>query len=183
VEQAQATLERLMEPATENEFAEAEAMVRQAQAQVDLLLAGARSEEIAAAEALVAEAEAALGQAQASLADAELRAPFAGTIAESYVKVGEQVLAGVPVVELADFSAWQVDTDDLTELDVVRVQEGDEVRVTFDAIKGLELAGKVVGVKSIGREKLGDITYVVTAHLDEQDARLRWNMTAVVTIP
>ena len=183
VEQAQATLERLMEPATENEFAEAEAMVRQAQAQVDLLLAGARSQEIAAAEALVAEAEAALEQAQASLADTELRAPFAGTIAESYVKAGEQVVAGVPVVELADFSAWQVETDDLTELDVVRVREGNEVYVTFDAIEGLELAGKVVAIKSIGREKLGDITYLVTVQLDEHDARLRWIMTAVVTIP
>ncbi len=183
VEQAQATLERLMEPATENEFAEAEAMVRQAQARVELLLAGARSEEIAAAEAMVAEAEAALEQARASLADTELRAPFAGTIADSYVKIGEQVVAAVPVIELADFAAWQVETDDLTELDVVRVQEGDEVHVTFDAIEDLEITGKVVRVKSIGREKLGDITYVVTVQLDEQDSRLRWNMTALVTIP
>ena len=91
-------------------------------------------------------------------------------------------LAVVPAVELADLSAWQVETDDLTELDVVRVQEGDRVSVTFDAIDDLELPGKVVHIKPIGREKLGDITYVVTVRLAEQDARLRWNMTAVVTI-
>lgn len=183
VKQAQASLDRLMKPATENELAEAEAMVRQAQAQLDLMLAGIRKEEIAAAEALVAEAEAAVQQARASLADTELRAPFAATIADSYVKAGEQVVAGVPVIELADLSAWQVETDDLTELDVVRVQEGDEVLVTFDAIEDLEVAGTVVRIKSIGREKLGDITYTVVVRLDEQDARLRWNMTAVVTIP
>jgi hypothetical protein len=64
----------------------------------------------------------------------------------------------------------------------VRVQEGDEVLVTFDAIEGLEIAGTVVRIKSIGREKLGDITYTVAVQLDDQDARLRWNMTAVVTI-
>lgn len=183
VEQAQAHLDRLMNPATENELAEAEALVRQAQAQLDLVLAGIRKEEIAVAEALVAEAEAAVRQARASLADTELRAPFAGTIADCYVKAGEQVVAGVPVVELADLSVWQVKTSDLTELDIVRVQAGDEVSVTFDAIEELELAGKVVHIKPIGREQLGDITYAVTVQLDRQDARLRWNMTAVVTIP
>ena len=182
VKQAQANLDRLMNPATENDLAEAEAMVNQAQAQLDLTLEGVRDEEIAAAQALVAEAEAALQQARASLADTELRAPFSGTVADSYVKIGEQVVAGVPVIDLADFSMWQVETDDLTELDVVRVQEGDEVLVAFDAIDGLEIPGTVVGIKSIGREKLGDITYEVTVQLDEQDARLRWNMTAVVTI-
>ena len=182
VEQAQANLDRLLTPATDSELAEGEAAVRQAQAQLDLVLAGIRAEEIAAAEALVAEAEAAVQQARASLADTELRAPFSGTVADSYVKPGEQVVAGVPVVELADLGAWQVETNDLTELDIVRVQAGDEVAVTFDAIESLELSGRVVRVKSIGRERLGDITYVVTVQLDEQDPRLRWNMTAVVTI-
>jgi multidrug efflux pump subunit AcrA (membrane-fusion protein) len=182
VMQAQASLERLLEPATESELAEAEAMVRQAQAQLDLMLAGVREEQIAAAEALVAEAEAAVQQARASLADTELRVPFAGTVADSYVKAGEQVVAGVPVVELADLSALQVETDDLTELDVVRVQEGDEALVTFDAIDGLEVPGTVMRIEPIGREKLGDITYTVVIRLDQQDARLRWNMTAVVTI-
>jgi multidrug efflux pump subunit AcrA (membrane-fusion protein) len=182
VMQAQASLERLLEPATESELAEAEAMVRQAQAQLDLMLAGVREEQIAAAEALVAEAEAAVQQARASLADTELRVPFAGTVADIYVKAGEQVVAGVPVVELADLSALQVETDDLTELDVVRVQEGDEALVTFDAIDGLEVPGTVMRIEPIGREKLGDITYTVVIRLDQQDARLRWNMTAVVTI-
>jgi HlyD family secretion protein len=183
VKQAQANLDWLLEPVTENEIAEAEAMVRQAQAQVELLEAGVRDEEIAAAMAGVAEAEAALSQARASLSDTELRAPFAGSVAALHVKPGEQVVAGVPVAELADLAAWQVETDDLTELDIVQVQEGDRVLVTFDAIEGLELAGMVVRIKSIGQEKLGDITYTVVVRLDDQDPRLRWNMTAVVTVP
>ena len=183
VKQAQANLDRLLEPVTENEIAEAEAMVRQAQAQVELLQAGVRDEEIAAAAAAVAGAEAALQQARASLADTELRAPFAGSLAALHVKPGEQVVAGMPIAELADLAAWQVETDDLTELDIVQVQEGDRVMVTFDAIENLELPGTVERIKSIGQEKLGDITYTVVVRLDEQDSRLRWNMTAVVTVP
>jgi multidrug resistance efflux pump len=181
VNRAQANLDRLLEPATENEIAEVEAMVRQAEAQVDLLKAGARTEEIAAAKANVAEAVAGLQQAQASLADTELRAPFAGTLATLYVKQGEQVVAGRPVAELGDLTVWQVETDDLTELDIVGVQEGDEVVVTFDAIEGLGLAGTVKRIKPVGLENLGDITYTVVVRLEEQDPRLRWNMTAVVT--
>ncbi len=182
VKQAQANLDRLRKPATESEIAEAEAMVRQAQAQLDLLEAGARAEEIAAAAAAVDQARAGLQQAQASLDDTELRAPFGGTLAMLSVKVGEQVAAGMPIAQLADLTTWQVETDDLTELDVVNVQAGDRVTLTFDAIPGLELGGTVERIKPLGQEKLGDITYTVVVRPDEQDARLRWKMTAVVTI-
>jgi multidrug resistance efflux pump len=183
VKEAQANLDRLREPATENEIAEVEAMVQQAQAQYDLAVAGPRGEELAAAAAAVDQARAGLDQVQASLADTELRAPFAGTVAALEVSHGEQVVAGVPIVQLAQLGTWQVETDDLTELDVVRVEEGEPVTVTLDAIEGLELAGTVERIKAVGQEKLGDMTYTVIVRLDEQDPRLRWNMTAVVMIP
>lgn len=183
VKEAQANLERLREPATANEIAEAEAMVQQAQAQFGLALAGPRSEELAAAAAAVDQAQAGLEQAQASLADTELRAPFTGTVAGLDVSQGEQVMVGMPIVQLADLGAWQIETDDLTELDIVRVQAGETVRLTFDAVEGLELAGTVQRIKAVGEEKRGDMTFTVIVGLDEQDFRLRWNMTAVVTIP
>jgi HlyD family secretion protein len=183
VKEAQANLDRLREPVTANEIAEAEAMVRQAQAQHDLALVGARGEELAAAAAAVDQARAGLEQARASLVDTELRAPFAGTIAALEVSHGEQVVAGMPILQLARLGTWQVETDDLTELDIVRVQEGESVTVTFDAIEGLQFAGTVQRIKAVGQEKMGDITYTVIVQLDEQDPHLRWNMTAVVMIP
>jgi HlyD family secretion protein len=183
VKQAQANLDRLRKPATDSEIAEAQAMVRQAQAQLDLLTAGPRAQQVAAAAAGVDQAQAALQQAQASLDDTELRAPFAGTLAALNVKVGEQVGGGMPVAQLADLSTWQIETDDLTELDVVNVHEGDRAKLTFDAIKDLELSGTVVRIKPLGVEKLGDVTYTVVIQPDEQDPRLRWKMTAVATIP
>jgi HlyD family secretion protein len=88
----------------------------------------------------------------------------------------------VPVVQLADVSNWQIETDDLTELSIVRVSVGDAVAITFDAIPDLELAGKVVRIKSFGENKQGDITYTVIIQPNQQDERLRWNMTASVAI-
>ncbi len=89
----------------------------------------------------------------------------------------------MPVAWLADLSEWQIETDDLTELNVVNVEVGAPAAITFDAIPDLELPGTVVHVGAIGENKMGDITYTVIVAPDEHDDRLRWGMTALVTIP
>jgi multidrug resistance efflux pump len=183
VKQAQANLDRLQQPATAAEIAEAAAMARQAQAQLELLKAGATAQEVAAAEAAVAQAQAGRQQALASLADTELTAPFAGTVARLHVRQGEQVGGGLPVAEIGALAAWQVETDDLSELDVVRVQPGQAVGLTFDAIPGLQLNGTVERLQQKGEKKLGDMTYTAVIRVADADARLMWNMTAVVALP
>jgi HlyD family secretion protein len=183
IKQAQADLERLLKPATPAEIAEADAAVRQAQAQLDLLKAGTRKEQIAAAEAAVAQAAAARRGAAASVDDTELRAPFAGTLAHLYIRAGEQIGPGAPAADLGDLTAWQVETDDLSELDVVRVQPGKSVRLTFDAIPDLTLQGTVDRLQPKGEKKLGDMTYTAIVRVANPDPRLLWNMTAVVNLP
>jgi multidrug resistance efflux pump len=182
VQQAQAQLDALKAPARPADMAAAEAEVRRAQAQLEMLQSGARPEAIAAAEAELAAAKAGLEQAQATLAETELRAPFAGTVAALDAQSGEQVAPGSPIVQLADLSAWQVETDDLTELNVVRIQEGDVATVTFDAIPDLELTGQIARIEAIGENKMGDITYTAIVKLGQRDERLRWKMTATVVV-
>lgn len=182
IEQAQAQLDALKAPARSADVAAAEAEIARAQAQLDLVESGTRPETIAAAEAEVAAAEAAVEQARAALAETELLAPFAGTLASLDAKVGEQVGPGSPVAVLADLSRWQIETDDLTELNIVKIQEGDPVLIGFDAIPDLELRGKVARIKTIGENKMGDITYTAIVMPDEFDDRLRWNMTATVVV-
>lgn len=182
VKQAQAELQQVQSPGTESEIAAGEAELRQARAELELLAAGPRPEAIAAAEADVAAAEAGLQQAQAALDDTELRAPFAGTVGSLDVQVGEEVIPRSPVVQLADLSNWLIETDDLTEFNVVRVEPGDRATITFDALPDLTLSGRVVRIQPLGVNKQGDITYTVVVEPDEIDPRLRWNMTAVITI-
>ena len=62
------------------------------------------------------------------------------------------------------------------------IHEGAPVTVTFDAIPGLELPGKVKRIDAFGKNTRGDITYTVVIAPDRQDERLRWNMTASVAI-
>lgn len=182
VQRAQANLDKLLTPGTASQIAAAEAQVRQAEAQLALLQAGARPETLEAAMADLTEAQTALMQQQVALQDTQLTAPFAGTIASLDLEAGEQVAAGAPVAQLADLDEWHIETDDLTEINVVYVAEGDRVRINIDALPDLELEGTVLRIKPLGENKQGDITYTATIVPDENDKRLRWNMTASVTI-
>ena len=181
------------------------------QAELDLLLAGTRDEQIAVAAASVEQAkdavaeaelrvqqtETAIAQAQTGLTEAEtavtaaqsalnktiLTAPFAGTIASIPVKEGQIINSGIPVINMADFSRWQVKTTDLTELGIVSVARDLPVEVMVDAFPGEVLPGIVVDIAQISQDVRGDVTYAVTIDLDEDgDLPLRWGMTAFVTV-
>jgi len=182
VDQARANLERAQNGPSEAEINVARAGVASAQAQLDLLLAGARPEEILAAQADLAAAQTALMQAQVTLADKELRAPFTGTLAALEMKVGQQITPGTPVAYFGDTAQWQVETTDLTELDVVDVGVGDRVVVEVDALPGTPLTGEVLAVTPFGQNLLGDVIYKVTIALHDSDPRLRWNMSAAASI-
>lgn len=144
LDRAKAHLSRVKVAGPPVDIAIAEADVKSAQAQYDLLKAGARPETIAAAKAELAAAKAALEQARLELAETELTAPFAGEVAALRLNPGEYVSAGSPVLRIVDTSAWQIQTDDLNELNVVRISVGDAAIVTFDALPGLEIDRKSV---------------------------------------
>lgn len=160
----------------------AEAQVALAQADLDQLNAGARTEDLAVLEAGVEQARAAVEQAQAAVDNLTLRAPFAGTVAEVAFDPGERASAGQVAVTLADDTGWLVETKDLTELDVVRVKEGQKVTFTLDALPGVTLSGTVTSIARLYVEKQGDVTYLVKIAVDEKSPEMRWGMTAAVTL-
>jgi HlyD family secretion protein len=160
----------------------AQSDIVKAQARLDELRAGPSSQDLELAEADMRSAQAALELARAALAETELHAPFAGTIATLDLKSGEYVGPGTPIARLADLTAWQIETTDLTELDIGRVRVGAPVQVTFDALPGVALNGAVARINAFGESKQGDITYTVVVVPNQQNLHLRWNMTASVAI-
>lgn len=182
VASSRAQLDKLTGDQRDGALAAAQAAVDQAQARLDELRAGVSQDDLAMAEADVQSAQAALSLAEATAAEGELRAPFAGTVAALDATVGEFLAPGTPVAYVGDLASWQVETTDLTELNVAAVKIGSPATITFDAIPDLALSGKVTRVRALGESKQGDITYTVTIALDKQDPRLRWNMTASATI-
>jgi HlyD family secretion protein len=133
-------------------------------------------------EAGVKAAQVARDLAAEQLSAARLLAPFAGTVMTLDIGSGEYATPGTPILRLADTTAWEIETTDLTELSVAQIKEGAPATVTFDAIPGLELSGHVSQIKPYGNTRQGDIVYTAIVTPDQQDERLRWNMTAKVSI-
>lgn len=178
VQAAQAALDRLTPAAAESQAA----LAALANAKAALARLQPSADDRAVLEAGVKVARAARDLAAEQLTATRLVAPFAGTVMSLNIAPGEYAMLGAPVVRLADTSAWQIETKDLTELNVVQVKEGLAASLTFDAIPGLELSGRVSQVKPYGDTRQGDIVYTVVITPDQQDERLRWNMTAKVSI-
>lgn len=178
LQKAQALLDRTLKPSS--------ARIQQALAALDtakseLARLTPNADRLAALRANVDAARAARDLAAENLENTKVVAPFAGTVAALDAKVGEQVAPGARLVQLADLSAWQIETDDLTEQNIVGVHEGCPVNITLDALPGLQLSGKVTRIKLLGEKNQGDMTYTVVVTPDETNPQLRWNMTAHVT--
>jgi multidrug resistance efflux pump len=90
------------------------------------------------------------------------------------------VTAGQTLLSVADYSSWIVQTDNLTETDVVNIHLGQEVQIVPDALPDVTLKGKVTHIDNRFALVNGDITYVVTVTLEQTDPRIRWGMTTAV---
>jgi HlyD family secretion protein len=182
--QAQAAMTEAQVTAAQAAVAQAESALEAAQAQaaLDRLRAGPTVEDLAVAEAAVTRAREALLTAQAMHDQATLAAPFDGTVTIVQVRQGEQVLPGQVVLMLGDLSTLQVETTDLDEVDVARVQPGQQVGLTFDALPDRVLAGHIVRIAPMATPGQGATTYTAVVAFDETDPALRWGMTAFVDI-
>jgi multidrug resistance efflux pump len=187
VDQIQYDLNWMLGGPDQNEVAQADAAIRVAQSKLDdaqreynLLKSGPDPVEVKVATARSANAEAQLAAAQKALAGLELRAPFNGVITSPTAKAGQNVAYGQTVLTVADFTNWVVETDNLTEMDVVNVRVGQKVSIGLDALPGQTLAGEVTHINLFSEEKRGDVTYTVTAVVKESVPQMRWGMTVSV---
>lgn len=133
-------------------------------------------------EAEVARTQALVDSAKAVLASQfTLVAPFDGTIISLDVAPAEVVVPGSVVIVLGDLSSYTIETTDLSERDVTRIQIGQPATVFIEAL-GEEFTGKVTDVARISTTLGGDVVFKVTIELDDQPEGLLWGMSADVEI-
>ena len=165
----------------------ADAALEYAQAQVDLaektwedVKNGIDADTLALAEARLKNAEAQLDAANTALKEMYITAPFDGTVVSNDLVVGELVTPTSSVVVVGDLTDWQVESTDLTELDIVKIKVGDAVIVTFDALPDVEVPGKIKQIRNYGENLRGDVTYKVIVSLEDSPENLLWNMTSLI---
>jgi multidrug resistance efflux pump len=117
--------------------------------------------------------------AKDKLEKGRLVAPFAGTIGLVQITVGEYATPGQTVVVISDMSTLQVETTDLSERDVPKVQVGQAVNVLVQALNE-NVAGHVSTISPISDTLGGDVVYKTTISLDSQPEGLRSGMSVDV---
>ena len=162
---------------------EAEANLAVAQVQVNYLKrVGTDEVHLESAQAEADRAQALLDSANTILAtQSTLVAPFDGTIVSVDISPAETVVPGLVLITIGDFSKLQVETTDLSERDVPRVQTGQTASVFVEALNE-EFSGKVIDISRISSTVGGDVVFKVTIDLDQQPQGLLWGMSADVNI-
>jgi len=146
----------------------------EAKHQYEISLDGPNAEQLALAKAN-------LDAAKDTLANYVITAPFDGVVADVNVKIGEQVTAETRAVSIADFSQWIIETTDITELEVVKLSEGQSVMLIPDALPDLTLNGAITEISQAYTQQGGDILYTVRITVKNPDPRLKWGMTVEAT--
>ncbi len=159
---------------SEGEVAVAKAKLDDAQREWDRLKNGADPDDIAAAKARVA-------AIQATIDMVRLTAPFAGTITDTNLMVGDLVNAGSVAFRIDDLSRMLVDVM-VPEVDINSIKVGQNVDLTFDAITDGQYQGRVTRVARVGTSTAGVVNFEVTIELLNPDASVLPGMTAAVNI-
>ena len=137
--------------------------------------------EVARTESQVAEAKAAFENSEDALSKSSVRAPFDGTVYSLPVKQGAFVQTGDLLLQEANLSRVLVRAF-VDEPDIGRLQIGQKVEATWDAVPGRTWTGTVSGVPSTvkprGNRNVGETTCLI----DNQDHRLLPNINLGVTI-
>jgi multidrug resistance efflux pump len=158
----------------------AKARLDEAQRTADARKEGPDPDDLAVAQARLDNAQAQVTAAEAELKKLDLTAPFDGTIVQVEISLGERAIPNQPVMVLADFSTWYVETSDLTENEVVYLEAGQTARIVPDVLPELELSATIETISQAFVERSGDINYETRLVLADPDPRLRWGMTVEV---
>jgi HlyD family secretion protein len=129
----------------------------------------------------VAAAKARIAAAEATLKHAWIEAPFSGTITISEPQPGDQVMANMEAFRLDDLSRLLLEVE-VSEVDINRIQVGQDVSLSFDAVLDREYAGKVLQVDPVGTSNQGVVDFTVTVELTDTDKNVKPGMTAAVNI-
>ena len=139
--------------------------------------AAARQAGCAAAGSEIKQASSRIEVARSGLARMVLRAPFNGVVADISGELGEYVtpsppgILTLPAIDLIDDSCLFVSAP-IDEVDAAALKVGQDSRITLDAIKGKQFAGKVKRIAPyvLDVEKQARTVEVEVAFVDRPDA-------------
>ena len=122
----------------------------------------------------------ALDAAREALADCTIVAPFDGVVAAIDIKAGDEIASGASVATI--ITANQVASITLNEVDIAKVEAGQKATLSFSAIDGLTITGKVAQVGVMGSVSQGVVSYEVVIALDEANPQVKSGMSVSASV-
>jgi RND family efflux transporter MFP subunit len=132
-----------------------------------------------AAEAAARSADANVASRRFAVDTARVVAPASGVVLARSAEPSQIIDAGMPVVTLGDSASGFVLRALLADRDAVRIKPGIVAQVSFDALPGIKLAGRVIEIG--GRSDRGSGAFVAEIALPP-DSRLRSGLVGIVRI-
>jgi membrane fusion protein, macrolide-specific efflux system len=150
----------------------------------------AAEHEFRAGSAALQSATVALTAARDRVRYTKIVAPITGTVIQRGIEAGEVVTPGVqatfegkPLLTLADLETLLVKVD-LNQIEVAKVQIGQKVSVSLDALPGKSYEARVTNIApaSVRRDKKDVDVFPIEAELEHTDVAIKPGMTADVRI-
>jgi RND family efflux transporter MFP subunit len=124
---------------------------------------------------------------KSNYADRNVTSPIDGTVNAINIKNGDdlsKLSSGssrqVPII-IGDLGTLKAQME-VNEVDIANVSIGQKATLTFSAIDGLSMTGKVEKMDSLGTLTSGVVTYNVTISFDSLDSRIKPEMSVSASI-
>lgn len=141
--------------------------------------------QINAANAQISQYQATLKTAMTNLGYTKIIAPVDGTVISREIDLGQPVAASFQAPELftiaQDLTKMQIEVN-VSEADIGRVKEGQDVTYTLDGYADSIFEGKVTQVRLASTNTSNVVTYSVIVDVENNDLKLKPGMTANVSI-
>lgn len=141
--------------------------------------------QINAAKAQISQYQATLKTALTNLGYTKIIAPVDGTVISREIDLGSPVAASFQAPELftiaQDLTKMQIEVS-VSEADIGRVEEGQNVTYTLDGYPDSTFTGKVTQVRLSPTTESNVVTYTVIVDVNNEDLKLKPGMTANVSI-
>ncbi len=141
--------------------------------------------QVAAAKAQIMQAEANYATASANMGYTKIVSPVKGIVISKEVEVGQTVAASFQTPTLftvaEDLTKMRIETS-VSEADIGKVKEGQDVEYTLDGYPDSIFRGKVTQVRLSPVTESNVVTYTVIIEVENNEGKLMPGMTANVSI-
>jgi HlyD family secretion protein len=156
-----------------------ESSLEQAKASLDKIVTPGTQTDILMQQSAVTQAESSYNQAKLKLENATLIAPFDGVVSTIGLVIG-QTSSGASVT-MIDRDPMHIDVK-FGETDIVSINVGQAAQITIDALPDWQKTGTVASISPVADSANGVVTYKARIDFSDSDKRVLVGMTAIVEL-